>query len=125
MECTFAINSTAPGFVLIQDVHSQHTINTTLQRHEGDDHRGSANFVDLPTGEYRVSVYDQLEEYKNGDSPAYVHHQPIQILEPVYISSYPVSSSVSGSCNNYVYYMLVACVYTVAIYVHYHQLWIL
>ena len=79
MECTFAINSTAPGFVLIQDEHSQYTTSTTLQRHEGDDHRGSANIVDLPTGEYRVSVYDQIEEYQNGDGPAYKHPQPIQI----------------------------------------------
>ena len=79
MECTFAINSTAPGFVLIQDESSQYTTTTTLQRHEGDDHRGSANIDDLPTGEYRVSVYDQLEDYQNNDGPAYVHPQLIQI----------------------------------------------
>ena len=58
VECTFAINSTAPGFVLIQDEHSQYTINTTLQRHEGDVSKGSVNVTDLPTGEYRVAVYD-------------------------------------------------------------------
>ena len=32
VECTFAINSTAPGIVVIQDDQSQYTINKTLQR---------------------------------------------------------------------------------------------
>ena len=76
VECTFAINSTAPGFVLIQDEHSQYTINTTLQRHEGDVSKGSVNITDLPTGEYgpyRVIVYDQLEDYLNNINPAYIH----------------------------------------------------
>ena len=76
MECTFAINSTTPGFVLIQDEHSQYTINTTLQRHEGDVSKGSVNITDLPTGEYRVTVYDQF-----GDtSPAYIQHELIQLV---------------------------------------------
>ena len=65
VECTFATNSTAPGFVLIQDEHSQYTINTTLQRHEGDVSKGSVNITDLPTGEYRVTVYDEMEDYVN------------------------------------------------------------
>ena len=69
MECTFAINSTAPGFVLIQDEHSQYTINTTLQRHEGDVSKGSVNITDLPTGEYRVIVYDEMEDYLNDIFP--------------------------------------------------------
>ena len=101
MECTFAINSTAPGFVLIQDEHSQYTINTTLQRHEGDVSKGSVNITDLPTGEYNVTVYDEMKDYQNDNSPAYVHPQPIPIFEPVATSSSPVSSSVPGSCNNY------------------------
>ena len=63
VECTFAINSTAPGFVLIQDEHSQYTINTTLQRHEGDVSKGSVNITDLPAGEYNVTVYDEMEDY--------------------------------------------------------------
>ena len=63
VECTFAINSTAPGFVLIQDERSQYTINTTLQQHEGDVSKGSVNITDLPTGEYRVTVYDEMEDY--------------------------------------------------------------
>ena len=71
VECTFAINSTAPGFVLIQDEHSQYTINTTLQRHEGDVSKGSVNITDLPTGEYNVTVYDEMEDYLNEILPAY------------------------------------------------------
>ena len=69
VECTFAINSTAPGFVLIQDEHSQYTINTTLQRHEGDVSKGSVNITDLPTGEYRVTVYDEMKDYVNNLVP--------------------------------------------------------
>ena len=76
MECTFAINSTAPGFVLIQDEHSQYTINTTLQRHEGDVSKGSVNITDLPTGEYRVTVYDEMEDLHN---LAYEHPNSLQI----------------------------------------------
>ena len=72
MECTFAINSTAPGFVLIQDEHSQYTINTTLQRHEGDVSKGSVNITDLPTGEYNVTVYDEMEDYTRSVPAAYV-----------------------------------------------------
>ena len=79
MECTFAINSTAPGFVLIQDEHSQYTINTTLQRHEGDVSKGSVNINDLPTGEYRVTVYDEMEESVMEDMVAYKYPESLQI----------------------------------------------
>ena len=79
MECTFAINSTAPGFVLIQDEHSQYTINTTLQRHEGDVSKGSVNITDLPTGEYRVTVYDEMEESSMTDMVAYNHPESLQV----------------------------------------------
>ena len=79
VECTFAINSTAPGFVLIQDEHSQYTINTTLQRHEGDVSKGSVNITDLPTGEYRVTVYDEMEESSMTDMVAYKHPESLQI----------------------------------------------
>ena len=76
VECTFAINSTAPGFVLIQDEHSQYTINTTLQRHEGDVSKGSVNITDLPAGEYRVTVYDEIENLGN---LAHQHLHSLQI----------------------------------------------
>ena len=90
MECTFAINSTAPGFVLIQDEHSQYTINTTLQRHEHN--KGSVNITDLPAGEYRVTVYDQLEDYLNNTKPAYRHHGLLQIVD-FYLTSTLTQSS--------------------------------
>ena len=83
VECTFAINSTAPGFVLIQDEHSQYTINTTLQRHEGDVSKGSVNITDLPAGEYRVTVYDEIEDYMNNINPAYIHQTLLQIVLPI------------------------------------------
>ena len=99
MECTFAINSTAPGFVLIQDEHSQYTINTTLQRHEGDVSKGSVNITDLPAGEYRVTVYDQF-----GDtSPACRQHQLIQLvtqIEPTATTSTSLFMVYSNSSGN-------------------------
>ena len=54
VECTFAINSTAPGIVVIQD--DQNIDNTTLVRN-GD--KGSVNITDLPAGKYNVRVYDR------------------------------------------------------------------
>ena len=80
MECTFAINSTAPGFVLIQDEHSQYTINTTLQRHEGDVSKGSVNITDLPAGEYNVTVYDEIEDYLHKILSAYVNPTFVEVV---------------------------------------------
>ena len=96
VECTFAINSTAPGFVLIQDEHSQYTINTTLQRHEGDVSKGSVNITDLPTGEYRVTVYDEMEESSMTDMVAYKHPESLQVNQihnPYPTSTLSVSSA--------------------------------
>ena len=62
MECTFAINSTAPGFVVIQDEHSQYTINTTLQRQINENHKGSTNITGIQRGNYTVSVHDEVED---------------------------------------------------------------
>ena len=75
MECTFATNSTALGFVLVRDEHSRYTINATLQRHESD--KGSVKINDLPAGVYSVSVYDQLED----TNPACTHSNE-QIVPP-------------------------------------------
>ena len=69
VNCTFTSNSTAPGFVVIQDDQSQYTINTTLLR-LGDG--GFITITDLPAGEYSVSVYDNVEDYNITD-PAYEH----------------------------------------------------
>ena len=94
VECTFAINSTAPGFVLIQDEHSQYTINTTLQRHEGDVSKGSVNITDLPTGEYRVTVYDEMESSME-DMVAYKYPKSLQISQ-IHIPHPSSTSSVSS-----------------------------
>ena len=48
-------------------------IPSTLQRNEGE---GSVNINDLPTGEYRLTVYDQFGDI----SPAYRQHQLIQLV---------------------------------------------
>ena len=89
MECTFAINSTAPGIVVIQDDQSQYTINKTLQRLQQDSDKGSVNITGLPAGEYSVRVYDNLRYY----SPAY-QHSPILHIAPPLPSSTPSSSAV-------------------------------
>ena len=73
VECTFAINSTAPGIVVIQDDQSQYTINKTLQRLLQDSDKGSVNITGLPAGEYSVRVYDNM--YKKDDQPAYEQPQ--------------------------------------------------
>ena len=72
VECTFAINSTAPGIVVIQDDQSQYTINKTLQRLLQDSDKGSVNITGLPAGEYSVRVYDNMEDYSI-NNPAYEH----------------------------------------------------
>ena len=99
VECTFAINSTAPGIVVIQDEQSQYTTNRTLHRLGGDS-KGSVNITDLPAGEYNVSVFDQSEDTK----PAYVHHNHLQVKPPAIISFYlthtPAVSIASESINS-------------------------
>ena len=87
VECTFAINSTAPGIVVIQDDQSQYTINKTLQRLQQDSDKGSVKFTGLPAGEYSVRVYDYAEE----NSPAYQRSLLLcmvpLLLSPTYSSS--------------------------------------
>ena len=79
VECTFAINSTAPGIVVIQDDQSQYTINKTLQRLVQDSDKGSVNITGLPAGEYSVRVYDNSPA-TDGTSAAYQHSQLIHIM---------------------------------------------
>ena len=74
VECTFAINSTAPGIVVIQDDQSLYTINKTLQRLLQDSDKGSVNITGLPAGEYRVRVYDNSPA-TDSTSAAYQHSQ--------------------------------------------------
>ena len=92
MECTFAINSTAPGFVVIQDDQSQYTINKTLQRLLQDSDKGSVNITGLPAGEYSVRVYDNSPA-TDSTSGTYQHSQLIHIVE---ISSPYPSSNISS-----------------------------
>ena len=106
VECTFAINSTAPGFVLIQDEHSQYTINTTLQRHEGDVSKGSVNITDLPTGdiEYRVIVYDEMEDYLNNTNPAaYTKQNLVQVILPINVYLMSISAATKFIHDSSVY----------------------
>ena len=80
VECTFAINSTAPGIVVIQDDQSQYTINKTLQRLLQDSDKGSVNITGLPAGEYCVRVYDNSPA-TDSTSTAYQHSQLKHIIE--------------------------------------------
>ena len=61
MECTFAIN-------------------TTLQRHEDDVSKGSVNITDLLTGEYRVTVYDEIKDYVNDIFPYSISLKHIHLV---------------------------------------------
>ena len=100
MECTFAIDSTAPGFVLIQDEHSQYTIGRMLKQHEGDVSKGSVNITDLPTGEYNVTVYDEMEDLsKSTSKPAYIYPLPLTI-ELVTSPTKVVSLLASSECKH-------------------------
>ena len=84
MECTFAINSTAPGIVVIQDDQSQYTINKTLQRLQQDSDKGSVNITGLPAGEYSVRVYDNniISPATDTAAAAYEHSQLLHIMGP-------------------------------------------
>ena len=83
VECTFAINSTAPGIVVIQDDQSQYTINKTLQRLQQDSDKGSVNITGLPAGEYSVRVYDNIiSPATDTAAAAYEHSQLLHIVEP-------------------------------------------
>ena len=93
VECTFAINSTAPGIVVIQDDQSQYTINKTLQRLLQDSDKGSVNITGLPAGEYSVRVYDNSPA-TDSTSAAYQHSQLIHIMGLPQGSSNPYPSSV-------------------------------
>ena len=76
MECTFAINSTAPGFVLIQD---EYPISRSLQRNEGDDRKGSVNITDLPAGKYNVTVFDEMKDSFTKEKIAYQYPDTVHI----------------------------------------------
>ena len=91
VECTFAINSTSPGFLLIQDEH--YRINTTLQRLVSDQWKGFVNITGLPAGEYSVTVFDNMEDYIN-NNPAYVYPDLIHIVTLTNIN--PTTTTLTG-----------------------------
>ena len=99
VECTFAINSTAPGIVVIQDDQSQYTINKTLQRLVQDSDKGSVNITGLPAGEYSVRVYDNSPA--TDTSAAYQHSQLIHIMELPSPSPSNIISSIILSSGMY------------------------
>ena len=96
VECTFAINSTAPGIVVIQDDQSQYTINKTLQRLQQDSDKGSVNITGLPAGEYSVRVYDNniiSPATDTAAAAAYEHSQLLHIIAVTGTSSLSVLST--------------------------------
>ena len=95
VECPFAINSTAPGIVVIQDDQSQYTINKTLQRLQQDSDKGSVNITGLPAGEYSVRVYDNniISPATDTAAAAYEHSQLLHIVGLTGPSQLSVSST--------------------------------
>ena len=105
VECTFAINSTAPGIVVIQDDQSQYTINKTLQRLQQDSDKGSVNITGLPAGEYSVRVYDNniISPATDTAAAAYEHSQLLHIIPfngTSYTESISQNTTVYTSGNN-------------------------
>ena len=95
VECTFAINSTAPGIVVIQDDQSQYTINKTLQRLLQDSDKGSVNITGLPAGEYSVRVYDNSPA-TDSTSAAYQHSQLLVLTQPSSVTNLRTIHYTSG-----------------------------
>ena len=98
VECTFAINSTAPGFVLLQDEQGHYSINRTMQR-LGGDLSGFVNITGLPAGEYNVTVFDQERDYFE-NNPAFELAEHIRIESHFSSSIVPLpTNTMSGLCN--------------------------
>ena len=97
VKCTFFMNSTATGFVVVDNEQSQKAFNRTLLN---DSDKGSVNFTGLPAGEYSVRVYDDKLDFVNGKSPAYEHFQSIHILAFTSPSLETVLSTAAHSLHN-------------------------
>ena len=54
--------------------------------------KGSVNITDLPTGEYRVTVYDHLEDYLDDILPAYINSKLVQQVSVIDLNSSTTSS---------------------------------
>ena len=76
VECRFAVNSTAlSGIVVIKDEHDQPIKEKELNIKHGNNMK-SVKIPDLPTGNYSVSVYDNIED----NQPAYQHPEFLNIV---------------------------------------------
>ena len=76
VECRFAVNATAlSGIVVVKDEHDQPTKEKELNIKHGNNMK-SVNITDLPTGNYRVSVYDSIED----NQPAYQYPEFLKIV---------------------------------------------
>ena len=76
VECRFAVNSTAlSGIVVIKDEHNQPINERELNIKHGNNMK-SVNITDLPTGNYKASVYDDIEDKQ----PAYQHPEFLKIV---------------------------------------------
>ena len=70
------INATAlSGIAVIKDEHDQPIKEKELNIKHGNNMK-SVNITDLPTGNYSVSVYDNIED----DQPAYNHPEFLKIV---------------------------------------------
>ena len=113
MKCTFAINSTAPGIVVIQDYQSQYTINKTLQRLQQDSDKGSVNITGLPAGEYSVRVYDNNIISPATDTAAYEHSQLLRIMGltgTILSTSTSDAAGSRASCQTGMWQLPVCCI---------------
>ena len=76
VECRFAVNSTAlSGIVVIKDEHDQPINERELNIKHGNNMK-SVNIADLPTGNYKASVHDDIED----NQPAYQHPEFLKIV---------------------------------------------
>ena len=76
VECRFASNATAlSGIAVIKDEHNQPIKEKELNIKHGNNMK-SVNITDLPTGNYSVSVYDDMED----NLPAYQHPEFLNIV---------------------------------------------
>ena len=77
VKCTFFINSTAAGLVVVEN--DEETFIGALHRLADDKDRGSVNITGLPAGEYSVRVYDGKIDFVNDKEPAYEHFETLYI----------------------------------------------
>ena len=98
VQCTFFINSTATGFVVVEN--GEESFNKILHKLPDDSDKGSVNITGLPAGEYSVRVYDSKIELINDMEPAYEHFQSIHIMVFTSPSLETVLSTATHSLHN-------------------------